>query len=295
MFKFIIISISLIYLLVGCSNYDYKDKDESTLQRIELEERATSIEGWALRCEMGTVAKEDCGVGDASLFNGLACASGDSLACAASAASQGPNGQVWRAPSRVGVDTENSSSRDMVLGFLLQVLTTKNKDGALALQGYIEANGKLCTDADDNRCDMTPAIWGSMYHVWGTLGLVRSTSMEVNSYILPITLLTQVQVSPTGYQLHLMGVQLFLLKETGYHHNDLVKASEVLVERQPNNPFFQYINGNREGAAKLTLEQAPTSQPPQRTQWSFERDTAEEAYLDSMGHEFLMIIRLILQ
>lgn len=284
----------LLLFITGCRNYDYKDSGLSTEQREQLQQRYDSILPWAIRCD-GGVAKEGCSVGDTALFNGIACASGDEEACDAVRRSQGEDGKVWRAPSRVGVDTENSSSRDMALGFMLYLSKTKDRQAALKFQDYIESHKKLCEDATDNKCNLTPVIWGIMYHVWGHLGLVRSSSMEINSYGLEQVIEGQFAFTGPGYQLHLLAVEMFILKEVGYHNNTLVHVALKMASFQTNNPFFQYVAGDLEKATNLILQQAPIEQPLERSQWSFERDTKEEAWKDSMGHEFLSLIRLILR
>src|SRR5262245_41908479 len=52
------------------------------------------------------------------LWAGLLCAAGERAQCDAIRASQTTDGRLWRSPSRVNVQTQNSSSRDMLLGFL---------------------------------------------------------------------------------------------------------------------------------------------------------------------------------
>lgn len=286
----VLLLILILMLLFGCGSKS-RDTNEvlSDVQRVELQQRMESIQPWAQYCD--GVSKDNCSVGDSTLFNGLACISGDEQACSAALRSQGPTGQVYRHPSRVMIDKEDSSSRDMVLGFLLTITHKRDKAAAKRFQAYFEETGKFCTDATDGRCNITEPMLGLMYHVWTFLDLKPSASMQLNRFILSSTLKASALTVPPGFQLHLVSVQAALLQETG---QDAEYLTGTLISRQPENPWFQYLHGNYRLAAEQLLKKAPQLKPAERFQWSFERDTAEGAEKDSMGHEFLMLIRLLL-
>ncbi|MBM4252869.1 MAG: hypothetical protein FJ146_12930, partial [Deltaproteobacteria bacterium] len=129
----------------------------------------------------GYPSKADCDDGDMTLFGGLICAGGESAGCALVRDAQGPEGQWWRSPRRAGgnLGQPNSFSRDMAMGVLLYLATTRDTAAAERWLTWIHANrscsvtgprGKcvvpgvhrFCRDDKDYRCLMTPGNWAMM-------------------------------------------------------------------------------------------------------------------------------------
>ena len=67
-------------------------------------------------------------------------------------------------------------------------------------------------------------------------------------------------------------------------------SAESLTRRQSQNPFFEVLaHGKTQHYADLMSAQLPPSVPAKMTQWSFERQTSEAAWGDSMLWEFVFI------
>ena len=103
----------------------------------ELRELRKNAWSWARRCQRMTPTKfqgNECdetnggsGVGDSVLFSAILYYSGESWAGESVKKSQGDDGRMWRAPQRVGKDSEPTFSRDHLLGAMLYMVTLKNR------------------------------------------------------------------------------------------------------------------------------------------------------------------------
>ena len=101
---------------------------------------------WAKRCDDITPTKfqgDECdpvkgggpGVGDSVLFSAILYYSGEEWAGESVRRSQGADGRVWRAPQRVGKDSEPTFSRDHLLGAMLYMVTLKKRGkGDIAIE-----------------------------------------------------------------------------------------------------------------------------------------------------------------
>lgn len=291
------------FLLFACGTKSDTSPSKPTTegQKAALLEVRQSLESWTTYCE-GSIQKRTCDVGDSMLWNGMACLTGDVIACDAVKRSQGADGRLWRSPQLVENDATNSSSRDMLLGFLAYLVATKDQEAAQKFLSYLEAHGKLCDNAEDNRCDLDypqhAGLWGTIAHVWSYIGLTRTATMSAAQVGDDFLIESQALFVPAGFQKHLVAVALLVRKETG-HWNTKSEASvkSLLRGEGESNPLLQYLAGNWEEASTLTLEQAPSApvSVEERTQWALERDTTQEAWKNSIGHDYLFMIRLLLR
>lgn len=255
------------------------------------------IESWTIRCGF-SVAKDNCSVGDAALFNGLMCLSGDELACEAVRRSQGSDGRMWRAELRVASDAVNSFSRDMALGVLAYLVETRDVGLAQRWMAWIKENDlRLCRESSDNRCLITPPVWTLFRDVWLYLGLTPTEEMSSRSSLwIDSTFVTlmQAQFAPLGFELHLTAVSLLLRKKMGQRSETLQSLAGALVARQPRNPFFVYLNeGVSFRTVQLTSQWCPEQPPQYKSEWSFERNSNQRPWLRSMGWECVMLINLM--
>lgn len=253
------------------------------------------IETWAIRCGF-SVAKDNCSIGDAALFNGLMCFSGDELACEAVRRSQGSDGRMWRSELRVAGDAVNSFSRDMALGVLAYLVATRDSGLGQRWMAWIERNDRrLCRESSDNRCVITPGLWSLFRDVWAHLGLPQTLSMGQGQLLdSPFVTLMQAQFAPLGFEVHLTAVSLLLRHKMGQRSETLASLAAALVTRQPSNPFFVYLNeGPSHSTVRLTRAWCPASAPTYKQEWSFERNSGESPWLRSMGWECVMLINLI--
>lgn len=103
--------------------------------------------------------KGQCNDGDGVIFNGVLCVSGDDRGCDAVQRSQGPNGQFWRSPRKVGgalLGGETGFSPDHVLGVWAYVAQKRN--GA-AFRNWIDwidgqPRPRVC---EDDKCTFVPS------------------------------------------------------------------------------------------------------------------------------------------
>lgn len=261
-----------------------------------LKNRQRSISGWAERCGL-SVAKAGCSVGDAALFNGLLCLSGDAVSCEAVRRSQGADGRMWRSEHRIASDAVNSFSRDMAMGVLAYLVTTKDAKLAGSWMNWVENNDfRMCRESTDNRCDFTPGFWMLFREVWEYIGLSPTAKMRSAFLDESVMALLQGHFSPAGYQLHLAGVNVLLRRAMGQKSSTLNSLAESLAARQPENPFFAYLTyGIEKDVIRKTLSWCPSDSPAARTEWSFERDLRQEPWDSSMGWECLMLINFLLR
>ena len=272
-------------------------------QKEQLKTMRVAALSWALKCEGGIACGETDervpDAGDSMLWGGLLCASGEKDQCDAVKASQAQDGRLFRNPG--GSRGKNDSSRDMLLGYLHYLATTKDTGGADRLLNYITSNDyKLCSNATDNRCNVGPvinaAIWGSMRRVWQFIGLDPSSDMKDSALTDESIVAFQSQFSSEGYELHLVAVELLLRQKTNSYSDKLARAAQNLAERQPNNPYFEYVaNGQTEKAARIALEKCPLELKHIRKQWAWQRAESEQAWLLSKGWDCVYIANLLLK
>lgn len=272
-------------------------------QKDALRQMKTNTYSWVIRCEGGIACGEDDDKkpdsGDSMLWAGLLCSSGESDQCTAAKASQGPQGQLFRNPG--GSRGKNDSSRDMLLGFLTYLGKTKDQPAAVNLLKYLQANDyKLCENATDNRCLVSPtlhsAVWGTMKRVWIHMGLTPSKEMNQGDLTDDSLINLESRFAAEGYELHLVAVELLLRQNTNNYSETLQASADNILERQPYNPFFEYVaKGATAKAAQLALDKCPTEKAALRKQWAWQRAEVEQAWLLSKGWDCIYIANLLLK
>lgn len=294
--------LSVLLISCGTSTPDAPEKND---RDPEVKARVESIREWLPYCKYPNdfigVSKDTCvsegtgrGDGDIVAYAGWLCFSGEELGCETVRRSIDTQCRVWRSPGRIGVDTNDSFSRDMLLGLLGYFVKTKDTARASCWMDYVESIGnKLCPDATDNKCNLTTPTWGTLKEVWNYLKLTPTTNMKLNGLIDDEAVYLQALTQETGYGMELTAFQIYLRQYMGTYTQSLKKAAETLVKRQPQNPFFEFVyRGKTERFISLLLKQAPNERPNQRYQWSITRDTNEQAWKDSMGWEWVYLYNL---
>lgn len=284
----------LVLLLSGCGSREPSSPIPPSLEQ-ELSARVEAAEKWAIRDANGapTKVKADGSpdTGDALLWAGILCSSNPAkfqASCEQVKASQGADGRIWRHPSRVEVDLVNSFSRDMAIGLLLYVQATQDVTFLQKWVDYVVENGQACTEATDNRCEMTTIIWS----------LAKLAAPEINLHgkqvLSPKQVLAVLYAAATGgesgYPLHLIAQQLILLKRAGESGAVLwQETAKALYKRDSSNALFAYLAGRLDSATLLMLEQLPAKRPSGASQWSFERESSSRAWMQSMGWEYVWL------
>ena len=267
-----------------------------------------------------------CEDGDMTLFNGLLCAAGDERGCAAVRLAQDASGRWWRSPRRHGMEAPShdvSFSPDMAKGVFLYLATKRDKDalarwikwidsarpclaaigGTCLMQGW----PRLCKDdAQDKRCTFRPSTCDLIEKLGIALGVadgplcrrvLESFGIRTD-YILPTTELAAGGglVNDLGYPSHLAAVEIFLLERLGFTSKHTRAGALALAYRQPRNPFFLYLAvGPTQEVRQLVLDQCPAPNRPSlsKMQWAWERDTADEAWKNSMYWDCIFMGRLL--
>jgi hypothetical protein len=106
-----------------------------------------------------------------------------------------------------------------------------------------------------------------------------------------------------GYRLHLLAVNGYARYLTNSVNAEWADVLDRLHRRQPENLFFDFLSnathsGSQERfelvATKLLIQARQWPGNSRRTQWSFERSDAEQAWKDSMGHELVYLSKLLI-
>jgi hypothetical protein len=270
--------------LSSCGFPDPRDPflSQDTLQAIKL--KASETAQWAPWCD-GYPSRENCDDGD-SLAGalGFGCAVGFKPACDGVSASI-KDGQIHRAPNRN--DTNNTASRDQLFGFMAAQLSGER--AWLSVKNYIKDNGRICQDATDGRCELTPVSLALMGFIHSHLGYTRDATQWFNGQIFGKTLFAQSVTVPTGYQLNLVAEAAYMAWKTGFEDRLSYESAKNVYLRQPGNPWFCYVvMGADESCAQLALALWP-SEPEHKAQWSFARDTTHDDWQQSQGWEWLFL------
>ncbi len=275
-----------------------------------------------------------CDDGDSVLFNGILCLSGEELGCQGVRSALDDQGQWWRSPRRVGgsLESENSFSRDMAAGVLAYLLGTGDQGRAELWMNWLETHGKsekikgiktptltqFCTNGKDATCVATPGFWGVASNLWEFFGWPQRSRMQdpykdfralgslakvvVKALFGGLDGFSEFEVkkAPLGYQLHLKGVQIWLYQKMGRPlidgFVDVEHSAELIYQRDPANPFFAFLHqGVSDELAVRLLTLCPAEgQDAPRYQWSWERESKEEAWHESMGWDCVFLANLLL-
>lgn len=90
-----------------------------------------------------------------------------------------------------------------------------------------------------------------------------------------------------------LSVKLLAYRSMGIWTNKLQYAADKIHERQPLNPFFNYLsNGFTEQTLRLMNNQIAEIVWKRKSQWSLQREDGEKAWIDSLGWEYIFLINL---
>jgi hypothetical protein len=189
----------------------------------------------------------------------------------------------------------------MLLGFLNYLVGSQDTDGATRMYNYLKNhNYQLCPTASDNRCDVSPipyiAGWGTMGQLFKHLGLPETSEMT-NAQIFGVdqaSINLESDFAAEGFPLHLVAVELRLRQLTNNFTSALQQAANNVLQRQPNNPFYEYVaHGKTTRAAQLALDKCPHNKPAHADQWAWQRDETEQAWLESCGWDCIFVMNLL--
>jgi hypothetical protein len=288
----------LVFLISGCGYWPPWDKPKSNPapsngptadQLSQLQDIYSSTQPWA------ETYFDD---GDTALYAGISCLAGEATQCDVVQQSLGSNGEPYRAPDQKDI-TSNSSSRDMLLGYLAYIVATKDQATATALVNYIHANGNmLCNDASDNRCDVTlpvySEVWGTMGKIWSYIGLPPDSTMNEGSFGESEILAGESEFSPAGYTQHLPMVEMWIRQHVGGWDGALSSAAASVASSQNLNPFYEYVaHGATQQAAALTITECGGAEPAQKLYWTWQEDDTLQRWTARSGYDCLSMIDLL--
>lgn len=240
----------------------------------------------------GDLAASRSAQGDCVLFSALMTYAGLSEAIAYVPACIAEDGKPVRSPDRIAEpDSVDAFSKDMLLGVLLWTLVVRDPEPLEKLIGYINRTGCLCAKASDRRCTMTPQMTYLTNRVAKAVGCASRLKGDwLPGWLFSALELASALVTPLGYQCHLISVKALICQLLG---EPFAAVSKTLARRDSKNPWFVFLAGRHELAAQKVLEL--DVQPGQGHQWSWERDSAEKAWLDSMGWDVVFLCNLLMK
>ena len=274
--------------LTSCGFSDPRTPSLSEDSKLQILLKAQQTANWATWCS-DYPSKANCNDGDAMAEAiGFLCAVGFAPSCDAVERSVRPDGQLLRAPGRT--DTHDTASRDQLFGFMAAQLSGEHR--WLDVKRFIKRHGRICNDATDGRCELTPVAWTLIGWTHKHLGYDRDVSMLFNALVFDKTLLAQSVTVPTGYQLNLTVEAAYMAWKTGNESRTSYETARNAYLRQPGNPWFCYVvRGADEECARLALSLWP-DEPAVKDQWTLARDTQDDAWKRSMGWEWLFMAGL---
>jgi len=230
--------------------------------------------------------------GDCVLFNALLSFSGvEGEANAYVPACIAPDGRPVRSPDLLSEPSElDGISKDMLLGVLLWTLVSREPTPLERLIGYVNRTGCLCPKSSDRRCTLTPQMTYLTNKVAKAVGCkARLKGDWLPGWLFSALEVASALVTPLGYQCHLLSVKALVMRLLG--HSSSVPG--ILARRDSGNPWFLWLDGQEEKAALTLL--SLNVQPGRGSQWSWERDSAEKAWKDSMGWDVIFLCNLLLK
>ena len=238
--------------------------------------------------------QEQSSQGDMVLFNALLSFSGVEEALGYVPACIAPDGRPVRSPDLVSAEPDlDGFSKDMLLGVLLWTLVSRDPAPLERLIGYVNRTGCLCPKSSDRRCTLTPQMTYLTNKVAKHVGCkARLKGDWLPGFLFAALEIASALVTPLGYQCHLISVKALICNLiSGDSSNQTVSA--ILAKRDAGNPWFLWLDGQHEKAALTLLSM--DIQPGKGSQWSWERDSAEKAWHDSMGWDMLFLCNLLLK
>lgn len=306
-------------------------------QADELSERMAFWESRAPSCSAAgytfpsseTGESTPCGDGDMTLFNGLLCAAGDARGCRGVADAQAASGEWHRSP-RLRVLGHNDRgdatfSPDMALGTQLYLISEKDGQRGWSWLLWLHENvpctvRSLFTNAcwveglprfcaPDQGCtarpgDLATLSWtidylqqhagmpalpnGRLRGLIGTFAGVGSFNKELDSIL-----------NKPGYSQHLVAVSIWVVRLAGHDDDQMRSAVRRLVEKNPNNAFFNYLrDGKTDAVLAKTLARCPSPERPSEhplSEWQWERDEASNAWRHSNYWDCIFMGRLLMK
>jgi hypothetical protein len=205
--------------------------------------------------------------GNANLFHGLLCYSGDAASCSLVQSLECADHALKRAPWR----TCDEYSRDELLGHLLVHVSTRTKPVLPSAFPFA----------------MTPEMW---FAAWRGGVNDRSLGRLYDEK----ALLAEAKANPLGYRVHLVAVHLLLRQRSGLWNSAYRNVAKALRDRQPSNPFYRWIyEGGNPTVIDQVLALGAQSSTKQRF-WLWQEDDMAKA-TQAHAVSFVFMTNLLLR
>ncbi len=253
--------------------------------------------------------------GDMTIFGGLLCLSGEPEGCELVRRSQGLNGEFWRSPARANSDTDDQFSGDQFKG--IAAFWAKTGD-IQSFTSYLNRISKKwtpypskatnlvrmyngCTMDPGGKCNLIDEEWRWLNIFADRFGVNSQIPADARDYIAkfgdPVGMLPwKAMINKLGYRVHLVAIEIYIAKKLGITDPRIDAAAEILVGRQPENPFYVFLARGKDARVvdlvkrKCIVDSAKT----EWYQWSWERAESDQAWKDSMGWDCIFMINNLL-
>lgn len=269
-----------------------------------MRQRVLEIERWAPRRTIGETqipyVTEQKGDGDSCLWGGLLACVGHKTGTATVKFSYS-GGRFWRSPNRVNQDSENSFSRDQLMGLLAYASNDYNfySEYIVPYMQWLQHNKWKMCDSTDGRGSLRGTTKAMLYRLnkfYGTGVMPKRWVFWTwtDNFIRYIN----AHINKAGYRLHLIALSIFIdthLK--GKAPSKLQRATiHQLVKRQPANPFYRWLH---EGCTPTTLETVDNfisvyEPKGDKSTWTLQVDVFNNEWEDSMGWEWIFLLKVFL-
>jgi hypothetical protein len=264
--------VNVLYLSIVFScgpEDDVASKAESSYRRPELQHLAAiHRQGWDNY--NGTIVWNDGNPaypqnqGNANLFHGLLCYSGDDDSCRLVETLRCSTGHIKRAPWRVCGD----ESRDEYIGQALTALRTRS---VFALPGSYPFL-------------VTPTFARTM----------QLAGFNIKGTPDHPALLLQAKTVPVTYQLHLVAVQAWIRRDTEPDTQALKLVFVELRNRHPRNLFYKYLRG---GATRDLIDEflawAPPAPVARQSRWPWQDPPSEYSAANAHSASIVFLANLL--
>jgi hypothetical protein len=260
---------------------------------------------------------KDTDDGDGTIFNGLLCSVGEAEGCLAVERSQSrTTGQVFRSPDYVGEwNGTNQFSGDQFTGIVNYAQTTGDKRALadllrfLAEQRYFlpdpgalfDTGYRSCFRDQEFTCLLLGDEWFWLNYLAAKFGVGNQIPIEERDPAKKYgqtwdTLPYRAALTEPGFELHLVGAQIWMLQRARLTSPAIRQAAAILAARQNQNPFFLLLHlGNDQRVADQISTKCNAQPQELENQWAWERSQDDAAWRKSMRWDCIFIIKALQQ
>lgn len=218
---------------------------------------------------------------------------------------QSGDGRLWRSPSRardeLDVESKNSFSRDMFVGWLLLQTSfpTPIIDTVKEFVEYVRDNNYImCPENVRSACSLHYLQHRTAWAMIGNLYLANELNQPIESFQARAGDETQLAAEATaaipGSDAHLVGAMALLYKHYEPSNGIYELVAEKLYNADNGNTFFKWMHkGNTLEVYNEVVDRCVTNDI--HTDYAWRRASREKAWEKDAGHGCVVLINLILK